>query len=603
MTTTTAAITAIGYQGDNATVAALRETIYGLHLATHRKAREAVMRLGDVPPDHLTYAEETGIGADLLRKLLADIGPPARELAADTHLRGAYGDSAAVAAPHLLTVWTGHHDLAIGAFLAHGTGAAYQLECLAELDTGAATGVFALTEFGGTNGADQQMLAEWDPAADGFWLWNPTAGSVKGPPNFAHPTDPKIVVFCAQLMVDGRGEGIFLFASRLRSTDGTLADGVAVGAMSSKLGAAMDHGWAQAHRLFVPRDGFLAGTWAGFTDDGEFWCEEKEVRQRCHRSLSPLIGGRQDLATANVAAALAGVAGLVNYSRQRPHGHSDMVQRGLVTSAAHAYAGAVLGRMVRDLSTDPDQQQRLPLWMMVVKPTLTTIAEKALRKCSALLGAQGLLRCNYYPDWHANAVASTIAEGINDVLEKAAGRTHHALSTLTLPGTPDTLPWWLEMIVTREKTLASDLYTATGIEQGGEEYEPEGMALGIDSTRADLARTAGIRLVVTAALIAAQQSTEPAAATVTEACAAIVALTYLARHSDWYNAHQHQTPERAGALHDELRRSRVIVAANQVVLAASFDIPELPDAPVFAPDYLQAWSDRAGWDESKFAAQ
>ncbi|MEV0111125.1 hypothetical protein AB0H42_33040 [Nocardia sp. NPDC050799] len=51
------------------------------------------------------------------------------------------------------------------------------------------------------------------------------------------------------------------------------------------------------------------------------------------------------------------------------------MQRDLVTSAAHAYAGSVLGRMIRDLSTDPDQQDRLPLWMTVVKPILTTIAE------------------------------------------------------------------------------------------------------------------------------------------------------------------------------------------------------------------------------------
>ncbi|MGW5383939.1 hypothetical protein [Nocardia sp. NPDC003963] len=603
MTITTTAITPIGYQGDDATVTALRETIYGPHLATHRTARETIMRLGDVPPDNLTYTEETGIGPDLLRKLLSEIGLPARELAADTHLRGAYGDGAAVGAPHLLTVWTGHHDLAIGALLAHGTGAEYQRELLAELDTGASTGVLALTEFGGTNGADQQMIAEWDPPADGYWLWSPTRGSIKGPPNFAHLKDPKIVVFSARLMVEGRDEGIFLFASRLRATGGKLADGVTIGTMSSKLGAAMDHGWAQAHRLFIPRDGFLGGAWAWFDGEGAFWCEEADVRQRCHLSLSPLIGGRQDLATANIASALAGVAGLVNYSRQRPHGHSDMLQRGLVTSAAHAYAGAVLGRMVRDLSTDPAQQQRLPLWMMVVKPTLTTIAEKALRKSAALLGAQGLLRCNYYPDWHANAVASKIAEGINDVLEKSAGRGHHALSTLRLPGTPDTRPWWLEMIIAREQTLSSDLYTATGIEQGGEDYEPEGMALGIDSTRADLAHTAGTRLVVTAALIAAEQSTDPLAATVTEACAAVVALTFLARNSDWYNAHRMQTPEQADAVHAELRRHRVIVSANQVSLAASFDTPELPGAPVFAPDFLQAWSDRAGWDETTFAAQ
>ncbi|WP_280489991.1 hypothetical protein [Nocardia carnea] len=365
----------------------------------------------------------------------------------------------------------------------------------------------------------------------------------------------------------------------------------------------MDHGWARADRLFVPRGGFLGGTWATITDDGEFRCDEPDVRQRCHRSISPLVGGRLDLATANIAAARAGVAGLVNFSRQRPHGHSDILQRDLVTSAAHTYAGSVLGRMVRDLSTDPARQDRVPLWMMVVKPVLTTIAEKALRVCSARAGAQGQLRCNYYPDWNANANGSKTAEGDTQVLEKAAGRTHLALSTLQLPATPSSVPWWLEMISTRENTLALDLYTATGLAQGGDEYEPEGTALGIDSTRGDLARTTGIRLVVTAALIAADQATDSTAATVAGACAAVVALTYLARNSDWYNAHKLQSPERAQAVHTELRRNRVIVAANQVALAASFDIAELPGAPMFAPDFLQAWGHRAGWDQHTFAAQ
>lgn len=602
MTTTLDQISPIGYQGDHPAVAALRDSIYGPYQATCRKARELILRLGDVPQDDLTYAQEAGIGPDLLRAVLSEVGLPAREIAADTHLRGGLGDWAAVAAPHLLTVWTGHFDLAIGAIRTHGTGTPYQQQCLAELDTGDAIGVLALTELGGTNGADQQTRATWDRDADGFWLSNPTVGSVKAPPNIADPTVPKIVVFSARLIFEGRDEGVFLFLTRLRTPDDGLADGVEVGEMSSKLGAAMDHGWALADRLFVPREGFLGGEWATITADGsEFRCNEP-VWRRCHRSISPLVGGRLDLATANIAAARAGVAGLVNYSRQRLHGHSDVLQRDLVTSAAHVYAGSALSRMVRDLSADPGQQARLPLWMTVVKPILTTIAEKALRTCSARAGAQGQLRCNYYPDWIANAVGSKTAEGDTQVLEKAAGRTHHALSTLTLPGSP-TVWWWLDMIITRENTLATDLYTATGLEQAGEEYEPEGTALGIDSTRADLARTTGIRLVVTAALIAAEQATDPTAATVAQACAAVVALTYLDRHSGWYTAHRHQSPDHVEEIHDELRRNRVIVAANQTILAAAFDIPELPGAPVFAPDYLQAWSDRAGWDERRFTTR
>jgi hypothetical protein len=54
--------------------------------------------------------------------------------------------------------------------------------------------------------------------------------------------------------------------------------------------------------------------------------------------------------------------------------------------------------MIRDLSIDPDQQDRF-----VVddggQPILTTIEEKALRTCSARAGFQVQLLCNCYPDW------------------------------------------------------------------------------------------------------------------------------------------------------------------------------------------------------------
>ncbi|MEV0111124.1 hypothetical protein AB0H42_33035 [Nocardia sp. NPDC050799] len=77
----------------------------------------------------------------------------------------------------------------------------------------------------------------------------------------------------------------------------------------------MDHAWVRADRLLVPRGGFLGENWATISADGEFRCDETDVWQRCHRSISPLIGGRLDLSTANIAAARAGAAGLIDFSR------------------------------------------------------------------------------------------------------------------------------------------------------------------------------------------------------------------------------------------------------------------------------------------------
>lgn len=603
MTTTIARISPIGYRGDDPTVAALCESIYGPHLATHRKARELIFRLGDVSQDHLTYGQEAGIAPDLLRAVLAEAGVPAREIATDAHLRGALCDWAQIAAPHLHTVWTGHVDLAVGAILALGNGdSEYQRQCLADLDTGAAVGVLALTEAAGTNGgASQQTEARWDPEADGYRLTTPHIGAVKFMPNVADETVPKVVVVTARLIEDDheraedRDQGVLAFLVRLRTDEG-LVDGVEVVALSTKVGAPMDHGAIRFNDTLVPADGLLTGDWGRRGEDGRFLCKVPP-RHRFHRTIRPLQGGRLDLATADIASARAGVAALVNYSRQRDYGDSDDMRRDLATAAAEAYACSVLGHMVRDMSAE--EQNLPPLWFMVVKPTLTAAAQQILLTCRERAGAQGHLRCNYLPDWIANVAGAITAEGDNRALLIAAGRAGRALGLLRLDGTPAEQPWWLEMITRREEILGTDLDSALG----ADEYEPAGTALGRDSAQVDLATTTGVRLTVTAALIAAQSTADPGAAALATSAAAVVALGYLYDHGTWYNAHGLQSPQRAGEIQTDLLRHRRLLAENLTTLAAAFDIPELSGAPIFAPNYLEAVAQRTGWDADSFFPQ
>ncbi|WP_067564777.1 acyl-CoA dehydrogenase family protein [Nocardia acidivorans] len=371
-------------------------------------------------PQRATYAEQTQNAHDLLRAVIRELGHPAREIAADPQLRGALCDWAQVAAPRLLLILTGHFDLAIGAVLALGNGSRYQRSCLDELDTGAALGALMLTELGGTNGADQQTTATWDPESAEFILTTPSPAAIEFMPDVADPTVPKTVVVTARLLGDGRDEGVLPFLLRLRTADG-LAEGVDVVRLPDKDSAPMDHAMVRFHRVRLPVDALLGGDWARIEADGHFECA-LPPRRRFHAAISVLGNGRLDLANAAIASARAGLAGLVNYSRQRRPGAGmrmadrDAVQQDLVGALVAVYAASVLGRQIRDMRADQSNSDAGDaLWSMLAKPLLSNTAHRVLMTCRQRAAAQGALRVNRLTDWIGNLEA-IITAGPCDVV-------------------------------------------------------------------------------------------------------------------------------------------------------------------------------------------
>ncbi len=595
----------------NSIVHALRKVIFGAHTDLHIRVRDIVTELGDVPRSGLTYTEETQAAPHLLRRAIAALGRPGREIATDTHLRGALCDWAQVSAPRLLLVLTGHFDLAIGAILAHGNGSGYQQECLAELDSGAALGVLALTELGGTNGADQQTLAEWDPVSGGFWLTTPSPEAVKFMPNVASEGVPKIVVVTARLMVAGQDEGVLPFLLRLRTSTG-LARGVEVAPMH-KVSAPMDHAMIKFDRVWLPREALLGGNWARFGEDGRFMCALPR-RQRFHHAIAVLDNGRLDLATAAIASARAALAGLVNYSRQRRPGSNDLaagqsrkamadrdqVRLDFVSALAAVYATSALGQQIRDMraaAATTDAEQRL--WSALAKPLLSGTAADVLAMCRQRAAAQGALRLNHLVDWIGNLEAIITAEGENQIMLVFAGLAG-GLTDLRLPGTPARRPWFLDMLAAREHTLAVALRNG--------DYQSTGVVLGRDSAAIELATATEERLATTALVIAASRTDDPDARRLIETTAAAYALGRINAHGAWYTAHQTLSPLRANEIAAQLRHHYAVLADELPIMVQAFDIPALP-GPIFASDnsadtttdigrpaaYISRWMEYAGW--------
>ncbi|TDP31604.1 acyl-CoA dehydrogenase family protein [Nocardia ignorata] len=569
------------------TVASLRTAILGTEPDMHQRVRAVIAELGDRPGTGSTYTAEARLAPNLLRATIAGLGGSATAIAADTRLRGIVCEWAAIYAPHLLPVLTGHLDLSIGAIKALGNGSAYQRDLLAELDTGQAIGVLLLTELGGTNGADQQTTATWDDIRGGFWLTSPDPASWKFMPNIADPTTPKIGVVTARLIIGGSDEGVLPLLLRLR-TDQGLTPGLRVATLPDKGWAPMDHALIRFDKVFVPAEGLLGGTWAvmGTLE----MASTVPVRARFHRAITTLGQGRLDLAGASAAGARAGLAVTVNYARQRrPGGRTLMAERGtvrrdLVSALAATYATSVLGRRVQDMAAAaPAADPLIGVWSMLIKPLLAYTAHEVLLTCRQRSGAQGSLRTNWIQDWIGNTEGIITAEGESQLLWKQAGQlTTCDITTLALPDTPSHLPWHSRMLIDRATTIAAGLRR--------DDITPAETALDRDTAAIELAAATSERLAATALWTAATTAADDTARGLLESATAVYTLERILHRGTWFAAHRRMTPRRAQRVHRELHRHRQYLGAHLCELVDGFGISlDVFAAPMAAPDYLHWW--------------
>ncbi|MEV4237184.1 acyl-CoA dehydrogenase family protein [Nocardia sp. NPDC049737] len=579
-------------------VDALRTVLLGPDAPLRARVRAAVSALGDLPRSGLTYSEQAALAPDLLRSVIAALGGSGTAIATDVELRGILCEEAAVSAPRLLPVLTGHFDLAMGAVLSLGSGADYQQQCLAELDTGAALGALMLTELGGTNAAaDHRTTARWDLASGGFLLSTPDIRAAKFMPNVGSDA-PKIVLVTARVITDGRDQGVFAFLLKLRSSTG-LAAGVEVELLPDKAFAPMDHAIIRFRDCWVPRQALLGGDWARIDANGRFECE-LPMGERFHRAVAGLGGGRLDLANASVASARAALTGLANFARQRGSrvrmADRDAVQANLVTGLVSLYTATILGRHLRDMRAgadggDPDHA----LWSMLAKPALTHAAQWVLGMCRERTAAHGSLLINHLGDWAGNVLGARIAEGETQVLQKTAGRALLQRPPLQLPDTPLQLPWTVEILAERERIIAD------GLRRG--DFTVAGPVLGADGAAIELATATAERVLATAPLIAASTVSDPFASDLLTTVGAAYALERIHARRGWYTDHpirigdEYQPPMTIAA---ELTRNHRVLVDHFPQLVAAFDIPDLPGAPLFASDYTKPYKTLTGWRDETF---
>jgi acyl-CoA oxidase len=583
---------------NSAAVGALRDMVFaGRYERVEASVRAAIVLLHASAESGVPQAERARRAYDQLRELTINLGT-AREIIADPPRLFALFDWAAIAAPDLFPILSGHFNLTVAAIQRLGSGTAHQLEQLRLLDDAGHAGVFLLTELGyGSNVLDMETEATWDPVLRCFRLSTPSGAACKFMPNVAADGVPKITVVAARLKVDGNDEGIFPFIVPLRTAAGP-AKGVDIVPMPDKGFGAMDNAMIRFDRVALPYDAWLSGGIARIDGDGSFVCSLRP-RDRFHRTLEQLQAGRIALSSGVVASARAALWLTVRYAaRRRTAGgilmlERDNVWRDLASSAARIYAVTALANEVRQNFADPAADLgKTALLAMLAKPVLTNTAMSVLQVCRERCGAQSMFRINRIPDWIGVAQGVLTAEGENQILQVSAGRVIGRLlgvrsTDLTLDVEPADV-WWRRLLTAREQALAG----AFGIEDEALSVTP---AVGPSSHAMDLAEAIGDRLAADA-LWAAARTAAPEIRGTLESMAAVYALERIQRHAAWSTATGHLTAQVATEVERQLVLGYRATAACLPQLVDAFEIPDL-GAPI-AGDYISGWLRYAGWEQT-----
>jgi acyl-CoA oxidase len=312
---------------------------------------------------------------------------------------------------------------------------------LPEIMSFALPGCFAMTETG--HGSDVQQLrttCTYDPATQTFDLHTPHQAARKDYIGNA-AKDGRMAVVFAQLVTQGRRQGVHAWLVPIRDEDGNPMPGVTIGDDGPKAGLlGVDNGRLSFDHVRVPRE-MLLDRYGQVAEDGTYTSGIENETRRFFTMLGTLVRGRVSVGGSAGSATKMALDIAVRYGDVRRQFaapgrdreivlndylvHQRKLLPALATSYALSFAQEELVGAMHDIQTavhengeaiDEAAQRELESRAAGLKVANTWHATRTIQMCREACGGAGYLAENRLPQLKADTDVFTTFEGDNTVL-------------------------------------------------------------------------------------------------------------------------------------------------------------------------------------------
>lgn len=298
-------------------------------------------------------------------------------------------------------------------------------------DAGNATllGCFAMTETGhGSNVRGVKTTATYHKETDSLVIHTP--GKNDNKEYIGNALHSKMASVFAQLIVEGKNEGVHAVLVPLRDSNHELFNGIKVEDNGYKLGLnGVDNGKIWFNQVSVPRENLL-NKYGTINDDGTYHSDIKNPSKRFFTMLGTLVGGRICVARAGLGGAKMALTVAIKHAlKRRQFNDSIKIQEDLLMDypshqlrltplVASAYVYHVtLDKMMTDYCDESKPDKRVVETQVAgLKSIITWYANDTIQECREACGGKGYLIENRIADLKGDVDIFTTFEGDNTVL-------------------------------------------------------------------------------------------------------------------------------------------------------------------------------------------
>lgn len=290
-------------------------------------------------------------------------------------------------------------------------------------------GCFAMTETGhGSNVRGVKTTATFDQKTDCIIIHTP--GKNDNKEYIGNALHSKMASVFAQLIVDGKNEGVHAILVPVRDEAHELMPGVTIEDNGYKLGLnGVDNGKIWFNQVIVPR-GNLLNKYGDIREDGSYHSDIKNPNKRFFTMLGTLVGGRICVARAGLGGAKMALTVAIKHAlKRRQFNDSIKIQEDLLMDypshqlrltplVASAYVYHItLAKMMKNYCDDSQPDKRVVETQVAgLKSIITWYANDTIQECREACGGKGYLIENRIADLKGDVDIFTTFEGDNTVL-------------------------------------------------------------------------------------------------------------------------------------------------------------------------------------------